>query len=240
MPKPIPLGEVLDVTVSYLIRRQLQGRPTTLRQMSKRIGLGVPTIRGILEKNQVVYYLISHSEDSWSASSTEIAIRTMPEELARRNNLTQHQIEESYRKIFGDEEPQPIKRNRRGDNLRKPPEDPIMEAVNNADPYYQYRIDGEEFKRLKDKLLDYHTLIKEVRKRGYPGSAALRAVGGDRMKYELASPVWRPYVYRNRRFYHKDVLNHLNDLYKTYKKAKTGRKKKFLRAQKFTPKEYRV
>ena len=235
MPKPIPLSDVLDVTVAYVIRRQLQGRPTTLRQLSKRIGLGVPTIRGIMEKHQVDYVLIPHN-DSWAASSTEIAIRTMPEAIAARSNLTQIQVEVSYRKIFGDEEPEPLEE----EEVTVSEEDPIMAAVSNVDPYYAYRIDINQYNRMRGELFDYGTLIKEVKKRGYSGAAVLRAVGGDRMKYELVSPVWRPYVYRNRRFYHKDVLQHLNDLFKTYKKAKTAKKKKFLRAQKYTPKGQRV
>lgn len=234
MPTPIPIGEVLDVTVAYLIRRQLQGRPTTLRQLSKRIGLGVPTIRGLLEKSQVEYILISHNETKWSASATEIAIKSMPENIARRSHLTKSQVEESYEKIFGEEELTPVVK-----EVKLPKkEDPVLAAVVNVDPYYEYRITADEYRRLKDDLFDYKTLIKEVRKRGYPGAAVLRAVGGDRMRYELVTPVWRPYVYRNRRYYHKEVLKHLNDLYRTYKKAKTGRKKKFLRAQKFTPKGY--
>lgn len=223
--KYIPLEFVIDVEVFYIVKRQLQGRPTTLRQVCKRVGLGAPMVKGILEKNRVQYILIAYGEKDWVTSGIEIAIKSLPENIAIRNGYTTQQIEDAYEKYFGDyvlekvEETVPIDPGtifKRGGP--KEEEDPVLAA----DPYAYYRIDTPQFQVLKHELIAYSDLIKEAMDRGYSGSAIRRATGGHRLIYELAGPLWKPYMYKNKRYYLREVLNHLNQSYKTYKFPKTG------------------
>lgn len=222
MPRPIPLEQVVDVVVSYVVRRQIQRRPTTLRQVSKRVGLGVPTVKAQLEKAGVQYVLIPYGEKEWVTSGIEILITSMSERLAERNFFTVQQVEQSYRDFIGDVELLPLEEEEEGD-------DEDFDPVENMDPYYPYRIDTKQYQALKHELIDYQTLIREARERGYSGSAIMRSVGGDRMRYALPGPLWRPYVYRNKRYYLREVLNHLNQSYKNYKLSHTAEKKRYRR-----------
>lgn len=224
MPKSVPMEQVIDVVVLYIVKRQLQGRPTTLRQVSKRVGLGAPTIKAQLEKYSVKYVLIPYGEKEWVTSSTEIAIQSMPSRLAERNGLTIEQVEQSYVDILDSVELEPLE-----SEVEEEEDVEELDPVTNMDPYYPYRIDTNQYQALKHELIDYRGLIREARKRGYSGSAIMRAVGGDRMRYALPGPLWRPYVYRNKRYYLREVLNHLNQCYRTYKLEKTGEKKRYRR-----------
>lgn len=221
MPKSIPMEQVIDVVVSYVVKRQVQGRPTTLRQLSKRVGLGAPTIKGILEKHLVQYVLIPYGKKDWVTSGIEIAITAMPDMLAERNHFTVQQVEESYQRFLGDMKLEPVEEEEYED------EEGEIDPVTNMDPYAPYRINTEQYQTLKHELIPYLELIREARKRGFSGSAVMRATGGDRMRYELPGPLWRPYVYRNKRFYLREVLNHLNQSYKTYKLSGTADLKRY-------------
>lgn len=216
MPNPIPLDRVVDTALIYVLKRQVQGRPTTVRQLSKRIGLGVSTIKGKLEEEEVDYVLIMQDEDSWSSSDLEIAIRAVPEKIAMRNNLTTEEIHDSYLAIFGNDDP--VEKEAMTEVDRE-------EAINNSDPYYPYRITTAEYRKMKDKLIGYFDLVAYAKKHGYAGSAVWRAVGGDRLILEFATPMWRPYIYQGSRYYSKEVLKHLPDLLLTYKKDRTGKVK---------------
>lgn len=217
MPHPIPMEDVIDVLIIYLAKRQMQGRPTTLRQMSKRIGLGAPVLKAELEKNAVQYILIPHGERDWVTSSTEIAIVSLPEKLASRNGLSLEKIEESFQKYFGKHGLEPIDLD---DQLT------VGDRVLDMDPYAPYRITTDQYRALKSQLISYPQLIQEARERGYSGRAVERAVGGNRLRYGLASELWRPYVFRNHRYYLREVLNYLAESYTTYLMDSTAEKKK--------------
>lgn len=227
MPKPVTFKELAAVVLTYVIKRQRQGRPTTLRQVSKRVSMGVPTVLHYLDLEKVNYIILAYGNDQRD-HKTEIAIRSIPAALAARMVYTVAQVEESYRAIFGEGETPVVYKadpaNARADKAG------LLRAEVVNDPYGPYRIDSESYRALKKNLIAYDELIKLVRERGIPGSAAMRAVGGDKLRYPLASPVWRPYIYRNHRFYHKDVLKHLDEVYTTYKHPAYGeRKKKYAR-----------
>lgn len=223
MPKPIPMEQVIDVVVSYVVKRQLQGRPTTLRQVSKRVGLGTSTIKGQLEYYLVQYVLIPYGEKDWVTSSIEIAIASMPDLLAERNNFTVQQIEESYNRFLGG-----VKLELMEEEGEEEDEEEI-DPVTNMDPYYPYRINTQQYQALKNELIAYQELVREAKERGYSGSAIMRSVGGDRMRYIILGPLWRPYVYRNKRFYLREILNHLNQSYKSYSVEGTADLKRWRR-----------
>lgn len=228
MAKIVPMEHVIDVALSYIVKRQIQGRPTTLRQVSKRVGLGVSTVKGQFEKYAVQYVLIPFEEDNWTSSAIEVAVSSMPEKLAERNRFTVQQVEESYKNFMGDIELWPLEEGEEGEW-----EDRELGAITNMDPYYPYRIDTQQFQALKHELITFPELIEEGKKRGYSGAAIIRSVGGHKMVYALPGPLWRPYVYRNKRYYLKEVLNHLNQSYITYRSAVTAGKKRHRRLQSF-------
>lgn len=225
MPRPIPMEEVLDTAVVYILKRQVSGRPTTLRQLSKRVGLGVATTRGELDAGGVEYVLIAHDEETWAMSAMEIVIRSIPESLSAAVGFTLKEVENSFREIFGDSEPVPVD--------PTVVEEEVSATVSDSDPYYIYRITAAEYRKMKKDLISYPELKERAKKEGYSGSALLRAVGGNRLTEKFAHPRWRPYIYQGSRFYKREVLKHLSDLQLTYKDrevSKTKEKKRKMRA----------
>jgi len=218
---------LLDSVLTYLIRRQMQGRPTTVRQVAKRVGLGHQIIKALMEKNKVDFVLIpiDSSRKSWTQNTIEVAIRDLPDLIAERNNFKAEEVRQSYIDIFGEPEPLPTvtKVGKKKAPLAKARPDEVNPQT--YDPYYLYRITTEEYQTLKNDLITLDELLAEARRKKYPLRAVRRATGGDRMKYRLASPVWRPYVYRNKRFYLRDVLQKLHECYRTYQHAETAEKK---------------
>lgn len=238
MPKPVALNEIVNVVLVYVVKRQRQGRPTTLRQVSKRVGVGAPTIQSLLDEAKVLYYVIAYGED-YRKHKVEVAIRTLPEKVAIRAGLTVEMVEKSYRDVFGEGEPQIIQEIEPSENRGE--ETPALGLKGEVigDPYAPYRIGSDEYRKLEKRLITYEDLIRQGRERGAAGSAVMRAVGGDRMKYPLVSSLWRPYVYRNHRYYLKEVLKNLDEVYTTYKHPAYGeiKKKRFKRAQAEAKKE---
>jgi hypothetical protein len=220
MPKAIPMEQVIDVVVFYLAKRQIQGRPTTLRQLSKRVGLGAPTVKAELEKHMVQYILIPYGDRIWVTSSIEIVLVTMPEKLAARNGFKLEDIEASYNRYFGEEELEPLDDEGEVEDI---------DPVTNMDPYAPYRITTRQYQALKHELISFPELIREGQKRGYAGRAIERATGGNRMRYALPGPLWRPYVYRNHRYYMREVLNYLHQAFATYKLPGTADLKSYRR-----------
>lgn len=223
MPRPILFSDVIDIAVSYVAKRQLQGRPTTMRQLAKRIGLGSSTIKGVLEQHGVQYVLIPYDDKHWSQSNIEIVLSTLPENIAVRNGFSVEEIEKSFERLF-EEEPEPVEQEEDGIEA-----DIETDPVLNLDPYAPYRITSAQYQALRNELIDFPTLVEEGKKRGYPYRAIFRAVGGDRMRYKLPSAVWRPYFYKKKRYYLKEVLNHLNEVYLTYKNDNTADLKRYRR-----------
>lgn len=220
MPTIIPMERIIDVVVAYIVKRQMQGRPTTLRQMSRRVGIGVSAIKGLLEKNLVQYILIPYGEKEWVTSSIEIVIQSVPPMLALRNHFTTEEVEESYQRFMGDMEielldPEPMEADER------------INPVDNMDPYASYRIDTRQYQAIKHELISHKKLIREGIKRGFPGRAIDRATGGNRMRYIPAGALWRPYMYRNNRYYLREVLNHLYQVFNMYKRQSTAELKKY-------------
>lgn len=82
MPNTIPNWDQARVLLGYLTSRQLRHEPTTLRQLSSRMGVGAARIFEVLESVQVTYHLIYLSADRTRAD-TEIFLVELPADVRR-------------------------------------------------------------------------------------------------------------------------------------------------------------
>ena len=225
MPKSVGINEVAPVVLAYIIKRQQQGRPTSLRQVSKRVSLGMPTIRTCLDREKTLYYEIAYGGHILS-HEIEIAVRSISERMASAIGVSVAEVEESYRRIFGEGEPDIVRTVESPIKVSNKPSLVTLKAEVVGDPYAPFRIEREEYRRIKKNLISYASLIQEARLQGVPGSAVMRAVGGDRLRYSPVSPAWRPYIYRNHRYYARDVLKRLDEVFLTYKHRNYGERKR--------------
>jgi hypothetical protein len=219
MPK-VPNEELIYTAVRYLGRRQLQGRPTTLRQLSKRMGIGGSRILGIFEQFYVIYTLIPYAERSF-ISQIEVLLKEVPELIAERSGVPKENLEQAYVRLLEEVEVE------KEDLLTVYPhtlaDEDMLNPVETVDALVYYRITEDQFQTMLPELISYEQLMKAAKKRGYRGSAIWRATGGDRMEYKLPGPLWRPYIFRKKRYYLKEVLNYLDQSDLTYKKPSTAR-----------------
>lgn len=126
MPKPIPEWDQLRVLVSYLLRRQLSHKPTTLKQASQRMGLAVAKIYNLLEDNTIIYWL-RRTTYKYKYEGMEIFIRSIPEEYEPIFKVENKDIYESFlffekQEITLKKEPDTVqlrKEKRRKEKIRK-------------------------------------------------------------------------------------------------------------------------
>lgn len=211
MPHPIPSDRIVPIAVRYLSHRQLQGRSTTLREFCKRMGLGKGYLFRKLEEADVEYVV----------GSEKIVLANLPDALAEEVGIDNTKLYESY-----------LKMNKESDTESE--ELFVEPAKFNADsgPYGPYRISQQEFNELKKDLIPFDELVRIAKIRGYTRQAIYRAVGGPKMRYELAGPLWRPYVYENKKYYASEVTRYLSQSDRTYKNRSTASLKKLHRQQK--------
>lgn len=218
MPR-VPKDELVYTAVMYLGKRQLQKRPTTLRQLSKRMGIGGPRILGIFEQHHVIYTLIPYAEKAF-ISQLEVLLKEIPEEIASRAGIPKEEVEASYSDLLAEAEVA------EEEFLTVTPHtlvnEDVLEPVEAIDPLVYYRIDEEQLNALMPELITYKELVAAAKKKGYRPSAIWRATGGDRMEFKLPGPLWRPYIFRKKRYYLKEVLNYLDQSDLTYKKRSTA------------------
>lgn len=233
MPK-VPDNEVIYTAVRYLGRRQLQGRPTTLRQLSKRIGLGGPRVLGIFEQFRVVYTLIPYAERSF-ISQIEVLLKEVPEPIAERAGVPKNSLEQSYVRLV-----EAVEINEE-DLLTVTPhtlaDEDMLEPTEAVDALVYYRITEDQLQTMLPELITYEQLMEYAKKKGYRGSAIWRATGGDHMQYKLPGPLWRPYIFRKKRYYLKELLNYLDESDLTYAKPSTARKRREQRTGVADPKK---
>jgi hypothetical protein len=224
MPHPIPLDRVVPTAVGYLARRQIARRPTTLRQLSKRMGLGSTTITGMFETHGgIVYHLVRHGNRT-RQGNIEIFLEKVPVELAESANISLEELESSFREHFRNGSPRPLPAAERINSGI--PGEPNRPLVDDIDPYHAYRIREDEFEVLRPELITMRELMAHARAQGYSYSAIVRAVGGDKMRFQLAGPTWRPYIFRNKRYYLRAVLANLAESDATYKYPSTAGRKR--------------
>lgn len=206
-------SETVEVAVFFLVKRQLQGRPTTLRLLSKRIGLAASRLLDAVEVYGIRYVLVSHEElrgrVARGQNNTEVLLSYMPKDYALRLNIEAERVEESFRSVMG-EDPEPV------DEFVEAQEKGI-EVAEKLDPFSGYRITKDKYEVLKNNLITFEELVQIGREQGYSVAAIRRATGGDRMRYQLPSFFWRPYVLGKKRYYLKDVIDHLPESDRTYK-----------------------
>jgi hypothetical protein len=205
--------EEIEIAVTYLVKRQLQGRPTTMRQLGKRMGIMSGRVLDAIEAQGVLYVLVTHEElagrVTWGHSNTEVMLQHVPEYYAKIIGVSVDEIEKSFTDIYG-EQPKPHPRYKQA--LANG--EPIAESL---DPFAGYRIDRDKYEALKVHLITFDELVQVAREKGFSVAAIRRATGGDRMRLPLPSFFWRPYVYGKKRFYLKDVLYHLGESDLTYR-----------------------
>src|SRR5690606_6990650 len=91
-------------TVRYLVKRQVENRPTTLYQMAKRMGYGIEHLKGLMEEERVEYILIPHGDET-NYKTTEILIRSIPQSIVVELGIANQRVEESFSAAFGEIEP---------------------------------------------------------------------------------------------------------------------------------------
>lgn len=203
---------MLELATIYLTKRQLQGRPTTLRRLGKRMGISASQVLDGLESKGLRYVLLAHEElggrKKRGTTNTEVLLSHVPEAYAKSISLDAQAVEESFREVFRSD-PEPV--------------DDYVEAqeagqviADTLDPFAPYRITPDKYEVLKEFLITFEELVQVAREQGYAVSAIRRACGGDRMREPLPSFFWRPYVLGKKRFYLKDVVDHLVESDKTY------------------------
>jgi hypothetical protein len=177
------------------------------------MGISASQILDAAETYSIRYALIPHEDlqgrIAWGQGNTEVLLSYMPDEYALRLGIKACEVEKSFRSILG-EDPKPV--------------DEFLEAQemgaligDTLDPYAPYRITRDKYEVLKEHLVTYEELVQVAREHGYSVAAIRRATGGDRMRYPLPSFFWRPYVLGKKRYYLKDVIDHLPESDLTYK-----------------------
>lgn len=231
MPRWIPETQILVDAVRYLCARQLADRPTTLRQLSQRMGLGAPTLLGRFEKAYVHYVLIPYGK-GWGNGNIEILLQEIPDKLAEETGIENQELLSTYEKILKTREAEFLEKQER---ITVPEDSPgeELEPYEEMDPYAPYRIGLQEFRMLEHQLISYAELREIARERGYKSTAIMRATGGDRMRYKLPSMHWRPYVFRNKKYYLKEILRHLSESDRMYKNPLTALLKRDARQRMF-------
>lgn len=224
MPSPIPTAKVLETALSYLVRRQLQGRPTSVRNLSKRMGLGGSTLLAKMRQEEgLEFMLVQHSEE-FIQGKVEILIRDLPPFWYGFLGVDAETLKESFDALLP-EGAAPLE----DDPTILAPEEVRISDAETLDPYHPYRITEEQFYTLRPHLITSRELFNEATKRGYSSSAISRATGGDRMRFKIVGPLWRPYIYQGKRYFLREVLSVLEQSYKSYKFRSTATRKRLKR-----------
>lgn len=219
MPRPIPDWKVPYVLVMYLAKRQLDGRPTTLKEVTDRLGLGSAYLLGILEKFKVRYALINHNEkNTYSPKTTEVVLGEIPEDLAFDTGVSRERLILSYEKIF---------------NTREMPD---LVGPEKVDAFDKKRLTERQFKVLEPFMITRLQLLKLGMEAGYSQHILLRAMG-EAGRFKPPSSVWLPHIYRGKYYYAREVLNHLEECEQTYRRERYTRKYKEEKKRKEEEKE---
>lgn len=200
MPRQIPYHDLLFHVMRYLVRRQIAQRPTTLYQLSKRMGYGVDHIQGIFEIEKIKYVLIPHNENL-SHQTTEILLQEIPESLVLELGISNNQVKESLEAVI--ERIEPIAQINLPDSEEK-----IRDLV---DPDAKYRIQKRTFEILESNLLTEKEVERKLIRKGFPDQF-FRLKFLEYRLYEQVSPIWRPYFYGKSTYFLKGCLKAAHEL----------------------------
>lgn len=98
MPKPIPRWDMTRVLVQYLVTRQLEKRPVTVKEMSNRMGVGASVIFEMLNKEKIEYTRIP-ARIGWD-SEDRIILTSIPDKLVIQQKLPKEKILEAGEEIL--------------------------------------------------------------------------------------------------------------------------------------------
>lgn len=200
MPRQIPYYDLIFHILRYLVNRQIDQRPTTLYQLSKRMGYGVDHIQGILEGEKVEYVLIDHGEGA-DYRTTEILLKSIPEFIVLQLGIGNEKIEAAFVSVL--DKVEPISKS----NL--PNSD--VEIIDLIDPIAKYRIQNRTFDILKPYLMSGQQLSRKISRKGYPKTFVDFKLLGENL-YEKLSPVWRPYIHSGKAYFLKSCLAHVREI----------------------------
>lgn len=213
MPRPIPYYDLIFHILRYLVNRQIKERPTTLYQMSKRMGYGVEHIQSILEREKVGYVFINHSE-AVDDRTTEILIKSIPQSIVIQLGIDNQKIEAAFISILESIETD-------------------EKLIDRIDPIAKYRIEDRAFEVLKPHLISWRKLSQELVRRGYPKHFVWIRLTKENL-YENLSPVWRPYYYKRNIYFLKKCLQHTRELAPYFKPTGTAKVRRN-KHKKYTP-----
>ena len=200
MPRQIPYYDLLFHVLRYLLLRQVGGRPTTLYQLSKRMGYGVGHIQGLLEAERVEYVLVSHGE-KLDDRTTEILVKKIPQTVVVELGIDNGTTQAAFNAVLGEVEPLT--------KLKLP--DSNVQMADLVDPVAKYRIQERTLEILKSELLSHQQLSAKLVRKGYPKNFVFVRLVKARL-YEELSPVWRPFYYGTATYFLKKCLRHLHEL----------------------------
>lgn len=195
MPRPIEYYDLIFHVVRYLIKRQTEDRPTTLWQLSKRMGYGIEHIQGTLEIEHVEYVLISHGEEL-DYKTTEILLKHIPQSLIVQLNISDQKIKEALISDLDGETDLP---------------ELDIERRELIDPNSFYRIGDRAFEVLRPYLLESSELSKKLVRKGYPKLFVTDKLIPEKLYLDLG-PVWRPYYHNRQIYFLKKCLKHAKDI----------------------------
>ena len=211
LKKPYPEWAIPRMLLGYIGRKQVERRPVTLFNMSKRIGFGVSRLLALLEEHKVTYSLIQH-EEKYNARTTEVLLDHIPHDLAMDAGINAEKISQIYREIMDEAASEPV--------------DPKQ-----VDPYHGRRLDNRKFEMFSYMLISHEELKAAGKEAGYSKDLILRATGST-PGFKPPSKIWIPLMYRNRKFYYREILEHLHECEKNslrlngIKSVRTRKKKR--------------
>lgn len=197
LQKPYPEWAVPRMLLGYIGRKQVEGRPVTLFNMSKRIGLGINRLLALLEEHKVTYSLIQH-EEVYSPRTTEVILDYIPHDLAMDAGIDAEKISQIYRQTMKASAPDPV--------------DPKK-----VDPFYGRRLDSRKFEMFSYMLISLQELKVAAKEAGYGRNLVLRSVGSIR-GFKPPSKLWIPLIYKRRKYFYRQILEHLHECEKTSKR----------------------
>jgi hypothetical protein len=205
MPRQIPYYDLLFHSIRYLLNRQVVHRPTTLYQLSKRMGYGVEHLQGLLEAERVEYVLVSHGE-KLDDKTTEILIRSIPETVVVELGVGNPEIEAAFISTLDNIEPIA--------KLDLPESN--VQMVDLVDPLAKYRIQDRTFEIMKPELLRWQEVNTKLVRKGY-AKMFFRDRFLEGKLYEELSPVWRPFYYGVSTYFLRKCLQHVHELDQFFK-----------------------
>jgi hypothetical protein len=98
MPNPIPEWDYFRVILSYMIKKQLDYRPPTLKMLSLRVGIGADKILQVLDEHNVQYEEIKRTVKD-KLAGRELLLVSIPPQLEELFSVDNKAIQETYQEL---------------------------------------------------------------------------------------------------------------------------------------------